>query len=240
MRVLKVGTFVWLKCVHLWLETKMIVFWFVSDHCRRPLSIFSDSCSKHAPTKSWVGTRPGPRRAKFFCRKVGWERVPTKRWVGTRPDPRCAKFICRKVGWEHVPTKIEWERVPAHTEQNSSVEKFGTWIGTALGGLWALVERLRLLLGASWGGLGSLWESAGSAKGYPGCLEETRRRRKVKKKRNRSRQIKIKKWRLRFRFFRKRKTALAFEQKGENGSVLGGLGCSLGRPWEAQEAKRLS
>ena len=51
---------------------------------------------------------------------------------------------------------------------------------------------------------------------------------------------KIKKWRLRFRFFRKRKTALAFEQKDENGSVLGGLGCSLGRPWEAQGAKRLS
>ena len=43
-----------------------------------------------------------------------------------------------------------------------------------------------------------------------------------------------------FVFFRKRKTALAFEQKDENGSVLGGLGCSLGRPWEAQEAKRLS
>ena len=43
-----------------------------------------------------------------------------------------------------------------------------------------------------------------------------------------------------FVFFRKRQTALAFEQKDENGSVLGGLGCSLGRPWEAQEAKRLS
>jgi len=76
-------------------------------------------------------------------------------------------------------------------------------------------------LGASWGALGGF------------------RRPPWRKKRNCLRKNK-KSGGYVFVFSRTRQTALAFEQKDENGSVLGGFGCSLGRPWEAQEAKRLS
>ena len=109
---------------------------------------------------------------------------------------------------------------------------------------WEALEALELLkpfdrrlrsLEAPLSLLGRTWEPLRVSWGALGGL----RRAPWRKKRNRSRQ-KYKNGGYVFVLFRKRQTALAFEQKDENGSVLGGLGCSLGRPWEAQEAKRLS